>query len=71
MATFVDNTNVSKDVERIIRQQFAEFVFETAIPKNVAIEEAHSHHDSVFNHNPESKGAVAYKKLVEEVLARG
>ena len=71
LATFVDNTNVSKDVERIIRQQFAEFVFETAIPKNVAIEEAHSHHDSVFNHNPESKGAVAYKKLVEEVLARG
>lgn len=70
LCTFADTTNVSKDVERQVRQFFGELVFKVTIPKNVALEEAHSRHTHVFAHAPKSAGAVAYQQLVQEVLSR-
>lgn len=70
LCTFVDNTNVSKDVNNQLRAHFGDLVFETAIPKNVSLEEAHSRHTHVFDYAPNSAGARAYKELVKEVLTR-
>ena len=70
LCTFVDNTNVSKDVITQLRDHFGELVFETTIPKNVSLEEAHSRHTHIFDYAPNSAGARAYKELVKEVLAR-
>ncbi|MCB9438380.1 MAG: ParA family protein [Anaerolineales bacterium] len=70
VCTFTETTNVSRDVEQQLRQHFGELVFETTIPKNVSLEEAHSNHSHVFDHAPTSKGAEAYKALVQELLAR-
>jgi len=70
LCTFMDNTNVSKDVDRQLRDHFGNLVFETTIPKNVSLEEAHSRHTHIFDYAPNSAGARAYKKLVKEVLAR-
>lgn len=70
LCTFVDNTNVSKDVNTQLRDHFGDLVFETSIPKNVSLEEAHSRHTHIFDYAPNSAGAHAYKKLVKEVLAR-
>lgn len=70
LCTFTENTNVSKDVEQQLRSHFGDVVFQTKIPKNVSLEEAHSHHTHIFAHSPSSSGAMAYKALVKEVLTR-
>jgi len=70
LCTFSDHTNVSRDVEKQLREYFGELVFDTTIPKNVSLEEAHSNHTHIFDYAPKSTGAQAYKKLVKEVLAR-
>jgi len=70
LCTFSDYTNVSKDVESQLREYFGDLMFETVIPKNVSLEEAHSRHTHIFEHAPNSAGARAYKKLVKEVIAR-
>jgi chromosome partitioning protein len=70
VCTFWDRTNVARDVVTQLRNHFGELVFETAIPKNISLEEAHSNHTHVFDHAPTSAGAQAYKALVKEVLAR-
>jgi chromosome partitioning protein len=70
LCTFVDNTNVSKDVNNKLREHFGDLVFDTSIPKNVSLEEAHSRHTHIFEYAPNSAGARAYKELVKEVLAR-
>ena len=70
LITFVDRTNVSRDVERQLRSYFGDIVFKTIIPKNVSLEEAHSNHTHIFDYAPNSAGAKAYKELVKEVVAR-
>jgi chromosome partitioning protein len=70
LCTFVDKTNVSKDVNTQLRAHFGDLVFNTTIPKNVSLEEAHSRHTHIFDYAPKSAGARAYKNLVKEVLER-
>lgn len=70
LITFVEGTNVTRDVERQLRVFFGDLVFKTMIPKNVKLEEAHSNHTHIFEHAPNSAGARAYKELVKEVLSR-
>jgi chromosome partitioning protein len=70
LITFVEGTNVTRDVERQLRVYFGEQVFTTMIPKNVKLEEAHSNHTHIFDYAPSSAGARAYKELVKEVLSR-
>lgn len=70
LCTFTDSTNVSRDVQEQVRQYFPGQVFETTIPRNVSLEEAHSNHTHVFGHAPSSRGAEAYMALVKEILAR-
>jgi chromosome partitioning protein len=70
LCTFTEKTNVSRDVEQELRQHFGALVFDTTIPKNVSLEEAHSNHTHVFEHSPNSTGAKAYKAFIHEVVAR-
>lgn len=70
LCTFSDRTNVSKDVENQLREYFGDLVFNTVIPKNVSLEEAHSNHTHIFEYAPNSAGARAYKALVKEVIKR-
>jgi len=70
VCTFVEYTNVSKDVESQLRQHFGDLVFHTTIPKNVSLEEAHSNHMPVYSYAPTSNGAKAYQSLVSEILDR-
>jgi chromosome partitioning protein len=70
LCTFSDHTNVSRDVEKQLRSHFGDQVFTTKIPKNISLEEAHSNYTTIFGHSPKSAGALAYKALVKEVLAK-
>ena len=68
--TFSERTNVSRDVEAQLRAYFGDLAFKTIIPKNVSLEEAHSNHTHIFQYAPNSKGALAYRALVKEVVSR-
>src|SRR5258706_6610828 len=70
VCTFTDHTNVSRDVEKQLRDFFGPLVFQTVVPKNISLEEAHSRHTHVFDHAGRSVGALAYRDLVKEVAAR-
>ncbi|MCM1298003.1 MAG: ParA family protein [Firmicutes bacterium] len=62
---------VNKDVVNQIKENFPpEYIFKTVIPRNVKISEAPSHGEPITYYDPASKGAEAYKKLANEVIAR-
>jgi len=71
LATKYDNqTNISRNTLQTLRDNFASKVFETVIPKNVKVEEAHSQELSLYDYAPTSVGAIAYESFVKEVLDR-
>lgn len=61
-------TLISKEVETKVRDGFGGKVFSTVIPVNVRLAEAPSHHKSIFEYDPECKGARAYRELAMEIL---
>jgi chromosome partitioning protein len=64
-------TRLGRDVEREVREHFADLVFNTVIPRNVRVGEAPSYGLPVTHHDPHSAGAEAYFELAKEVAARG
>ena len=66
-----DRTRLSQDVEHELKDHFTDLVLATSIPRSVRLAEAPSFGLPVIAHAPESRGAVAYRALAEEVLARG
>ena len=63
--------NLSRQVQDEIRGYFKEKVFQTVIPRNVALAEAPSHGKPVISYNAGSSGAKAYLDLVQELLNYG
>jgi chromosome partitioning protein len=70
VANLDDHTRVSAEVLATIREQFGALLFETVIPRNIRVEEAHKRGESLFDFAPTSTGAKAYASLVQEVIAR-
>ena len=66
-----ERTRLAHDVERELRQHFPELVFETVIPRSVRVAESPSYGLPVSEHAPTSRGSTAYRRLAEEVTARG
>lgn len=58
------------EVDREVREFFGEIVFDTVIPRDVAVSEAPSHGQSVLEYAPRARGARAYTELCLEVLER-
>ena len=58
---------LTTEVEAEVRDFFGEIVFETVIPRDVAVSEAPSHAMSVLDYAPRSSGARAYTELCMEV----
>jgi len=63
--------NLSRQVQDEIRGFFKEKVFQSVIPRNVALAEAPSHGKPVLSYNAASSGAQAYLDLAKEILANG
>jgi len=69
--TMVDHTlEVTAEVDQEVREFFGDIVFQTVIPRDVAVSEAPSHGLSVLDYAPRSRGARAYLELCMEVLER-
>lgn len=70
IANLDDHTRISADVLTAVRDHFGNLVFQTIIPRNIKVEEAHNQIACLFDYAPQSTGAKAYLQLVEEVLTR-
>lgn len=66
-----ERTRLSQDVEHELRDHFPDLVLKAVIPRSVRLAEAPSFALPVIEHAPSSRGAVAYRALAKEVLARG
>ncbi len=61
---------LTAEVDAELREFFGEIVFETVIPRDVAVSEAPSHGLAVLDYAPRSRGARAYLELCMEVMER-
>ena len=70
IANLDDHTRISADVLEAVKDHFGGKVFSAIIPRNIKVEEAHNQIACLFDYAPQSTGAKAYQRLVQEVLAR-
>lgn len=59
---------IAKDVIRQVREKYDLRVFDSFIPDNIAVEEAHHMHTPLHEYAPESPAASAYMELSKEML---
>jgi chromosome partitioning protein len=71
MTMFDPRTRLAGEIVREVRSHFPKEVFQTIINRNVRLSEAPSFGQSILDYDPSSPGAVAYRALAEEVMARG
>jgi chromosome partitioning protein len=70
LTMFDPTLELANEVADEVREYFAETVFESLIPRDVAISEAPSHGLSVLDYAPRCRGTRAYTELVLEVMDR-
>ncbi len=69
--TMYDKRNkLDRSIAKEVRRNFPGYVFDAVIPRNVDLAEAPGHGKTIFQFNPSSQGALAYKQLAEEVIKR-
>lgn len=62
--------NLSQQVEQDARETLGGLVYQTIVPRNVRISEAPSYAMPVLSYDPTSKGALAYRKLAQEIVEK-
>lgn len=71
LTMFDPRTRLAGEVVREVRNFFPRETFQTIISRSVRLSEAPSFGQSILDYDPHSSGAVAYRALAEEVIARG
>ena len=61
---------LSNQVVEEVTTHFKKMVFETLIPRNIKLSESPSFGLPVIAHDAESKGAIAYLNLANEILEK-
>ncbi len=64
-------TNLSQQVVKEVHTFFSDTVSDVLVPRNVRLSEAPSHGLPIIAYDPKSKGAEAYRRFAEEVVAFG
>lgn len=71
IATMYDHRKVlNRDVVETIKKYFGDLVFDTMIRDNVALAEAPSRRQDIFDYNSNSPGAEDYLALCKEIIHR-
>ncbi|MGC9368495.1 MAG: ParA family protein [Paracoccaceae bacterium] len=70
LTMYDQRNNLSQQVESDARDYLGDLVFETVIPRNVRVSEAPSFAMPVIEYDPNSRGALAYQALAQEMVAR-
>jgi chromosome partitioning protein len=71
LTMFDPRTRLAGDIVREVRNHFPSETFQTIINRNVRLSEAPSFGQAILDYDPSSPGALAYRSLAEEVIARG
>jgi len=62
------STNLGRQVMADINEHFGDVLLKTVVRRNVKLAEAPSHGKTIFEYDPESRGALDYLTLAREVL---
>lgn len=65
---FVERYKVTGQIVREVKKYFAKQIFETVIPRNVALSEAPSFGQPAMYYDKKSKGSKAYEALAKEIM---
>jgi chromosome partitioning protein len=69
LLTFVEDRLIfTRQIQQQMREFFGDLVFDTVIHRNIRLAEAPSSGQSILTYAPDSKGAVEYLALVDEIL---
>lgn len=68
---FDGRSALTKDVSAELERYFGAKLYQTFIPRNIRLAEAPAHGMPVLGFEKNSKGAIAYLKLAEEILNKG
>jgi len=68
--TMFARTNLAQQVIDEVRKHFDSVVYETVIPRSIRLGEAPSFGKPIIDYDPAGAGAIAYRALAEEFLAR-
>ena len=71
MTMFSKRTKLAQQVVDETREFFGSTVFETLIPRTVRLSEAPGFGQTIFEYDPNGKGAQAYLAFAKEVINRG
>jgi chromosome partitioning protein len=71
LLTMFQHTNLARMVVEDVRGHLGKKVFDTVIPRNVALGEAPSFGKPIIYYDLKSAGAQAYMALAKEVISRG
>ena len=63
------NSKLSRDVAKEVRRNFPGYVFDTVIPRQVALAEAPKFGKTILQYAPTSMAAQAYRELAEELIS--
>lgn len=70
LTMYDSRTKLSGSVVNDVKSFFKDIAFDTVVPRNVRLSEAPSHGQTIFQYDDKSTGAMAYKKLASEFIAR-
>jgi len=70
LTMYDERMNLTRDVEREVRDHFPDGTFATVIPRNVRLAEAPSHGVPILRYDIKSRGAEAYLALARELVRR-
>jgi len=70
MTMFDARTNLSHQVVDEVKRHLPDKIFATVIPRTVRLSEAPSFGKPIFQYDPHSPGATAYRQLANEVVKR-
>jgi len=70
LTMFDSRNNLSLQVEKDVRDNLGDLVYDTIIPRNVRLSEAPSFGIPAILYDHKSRGSIAYQKLAAEILRR-
>lgn len=62
--------SLTKAITEEVRKAFGDTLLKSSIRVNIALAECQSNGKDIFSYDPESNGAIDYKKLVDEIVKR-
>jgi chromosome partitioning protein len=66
--TMSDSTTNSKTSLKLLRQAYPDSVLTSVIPRNTDVRDAHFSKQDIFAFAPQSRGAEAYNRLIDELF---